>query len=117
MSQSPTGTVQKYADLFLPVLKNMHRTNGKVIVNWVSPRVRGEIVGEDGPRLIGGVDHYAPAFSASPGSEDINPGQSVRFALTFNPKQSDRNYVSEIEAFVYFKNQVRVVICSILSLI
>ena len=51
------------------------------------------------------VDMYAPAFIVTPMQQDINPGQTVNFAVNFYPLQSNRNYVSDLEAMVFFKNQ------------
>jgi cilia- and flagella-associated protein 65 len=93
-----------------------NRTRGKVMLNWVIPRVRGapESEIEDTLSVVSpsktsnaqsAVDFFAPAFVVTPSVEDISPSGSVRFKITFNPKQSNRNYVSDIECFVYFKNQ------------
>ena len=40
-----------------------------------------------------------------PPTTDIGPGSTISFKLVFKPFQTDRNYVAELEAFVYFKNQ------------
>lgn len=45
------------------------------------------------------------AFAVIPSLSEINPGDITTFEVSFCPKQSNRNYVSELEAFVYFKNQ------------
>jgi len=45
------------------------------------------------------------AFAVSPASAEIPANQSANFQVTFVPKQSSRNFVSELEAFVSFKNQ------------
>ena len=92
-----------------------NNTKGKVAVNWVSARARGERIDSDSTSVASGKsrlassdkkpDLYAPAFSITPMTEDINPGASASFLIAFNPLQSNRNYVSDLEAFVYFKNQ------------
>jgi len=92
-----------------------NRTKGKVMLNWVIPRLRGEDKSESSTEVtiaspsrtstVSVVDMYAPAFVVTPSVEDISPSGSVRFKITFNPKQSNRNYVSDLECFVYFKNQ------------
>lgn len=93
-----------------------NRTRGKVMLNWVVPRVRGAPEAEVEETLSvvspskashtpAAVDFFASAFVVTPSVEDISPSGSVRFKITFNPKQSNRNYVSDIECFVYFKNQ------------
>ena len=93
-----------------------NNTNGKVSVNWVSARARGEKFVDDDVSVTSSPskrsnekdkkpDIYAPAFSIIPMVEDINPGASASFLVAFNPLQSNRNYVSDLEAFVYFKNQ------------
>lgn len=71
-----------------------NNSNGKVAVTWHIPRA----VTEDG-------QFQEPVFSISPDSADINAGQTSTFKVTFRPFQADRNFVSELEVFVYFKNQ------------
>jgi hypothetical protein len=44
-------------------------------------------------------------FKITPETVDIDPNQSFTFTATFHPKQSNRNFLSEIEAVVFFKNQ------------
>ena len=45
------------------------------------------------------------AFIITPSCADINPNQSLTFNISFNPKQSSRNFLTELEGYVYFKNQ------------
>lgn len=71
-----------------------NNTNGKVSMFWDISR----IVGETG-------EIQDSAFFITPETADINSGHSQTFKITFRPFQMDRNYVSEMEAFVYFKNQ------------
>ena len=45
------------------------------------------------------------AFQVDPPTLEIAPGHSEKCRVTFRPQQSNRNFLSELEAFVYFKNQ------------
>jgi len=71
-----------------------NNTNGKVTLVWQIPRT----VNDAG-------DFEIPAFEVTPNTVDISPGQSASFKIIFRPFQTDRNFVSELEAFVFFKNQ------------
>lgn len=71
-----------------------NNTNGKVTVQWHVPRA----VTEDG-------DFQEEVFFVTPMNVDINAGQTHTFKIIFRPFQADRNFTSELEAFVYFKNQ------------
>ena len=99
-----------------------NRTNGKVVIQWVLPRTRGEKneahseLEEDSiatiiarkfkdPNAPQAPDFFAPSFAVEPKSIDLNPGKTQTFKVYFRPMQSNRNYVSELEAMVYFKNQ------------
>lgn len=97
-----------------------NHTNGKVVVQWYVPPVAGmdRLVAADGGNGHGGKGRdiitadreekelaALQAFSVTPMTADINPGQSFSFQISFVPKQSSRNFLSELEAVVYFKNQ------------
>jgi hypothetical protein len=71
-----------------------NNTNGKVSMFWDVSR----IVSETG-------EIQDSSFFITPETADINAGHTQTFKITFRPFQTDRNYVSEMEAFVYFKNQ------------
>ena len=96
-----------------------NRTNSKVVVDWNIPRVNGisqelisnlmmessrekDIITDDREKKLISI---LQAFKVDPPTTEINPGKSQTFDIIFNPNQSNRNFVSEIEAFVYFKNQ------------
>ena len=108
-----------------------NNTNSKVAVEWHIPKVGGmekkaSVRDSSGEELGGGGGGHAQmskeralissdraekerallqAFAVSPQSSEISPGDSKTFDLTFCPQQTNRNYISELEAFVYFKNQ------------
>jgi hypothetical protein len=100
-----------------------NHTNGKVVVQWYIPIVEGmdrlssnnnsstsasnEFKGRDIITIDREEKEIAQlqAFTVHPNNVDINPGQSCVFHITFVPKQSSRNFLSELEAYVYFKNQ------------
>ena len=67
-----------------------NNTNGKVSLVWELPPDSSQ---------------ERCAFTVEPPSSDINPGQSEKFKVVFRPQQSNRNFLAELEAFVYFKNQ------------
>ena len=71
-----------------------NNTNGKVTVVWKVPRTVNDM-----------GEYEQPAFEVSPLTCDINPGQSAPFKIVFKPHQTDRNFVGELEALVFFKNQ------------
>eukprot|EP01033_Poteriospumella_lacustris_P005515 gene5515-3931_t len=103
-----------------------NNTHAKVMVQWLIPIVKGTVKkGEDddhhqdshGPK-IPNREHQMitvdaaekeltqmQAFSVSPAVGEIPPGSSMSFDICFCPKQSNRNFISELEAYVYFKNQ------------
>ena len=97
-----------------------NNTNSKVMVEWQVP-IAGGLSKKDtsGLSLLTDVRDkdvisadraekeraILQAFDVSPHSADINPGQSFTFEVTFVPKQTNRNYTNELEAFVFFKNQ------------
>jgi hypothetical protein len=91
-------------------------TNGKVVVQWNIPITQGMEKRQNQnahskEREIITIDREEKelaelqAFSITPAMCDINPGQSQSFQISFVPKQSNRNFISELEAYVYFKNQ------------
>jgi hypothetical protein len=96
-----------------------NNTKGKVSVMWSAPRVHGDdrmdvtvnrgtnsmerSLRLDAPELT--IDNLAPVFHVEPTNTDINPGKTQQFKVYFRPKQSNRNYFSELEAYIYFKNQ------------
>eukprot|EP00981_Chlorochromonas_danica_P008461 scaffold2193_cov179-Ochromonas_danica.AAC.40 len=94
-----------------------NRTHGKVSVQWFVPFVKGmdlqsslssSISSERDIVTVDGAEkaiRALQAFAVQPISTEINPGQSANFFITFCPKQSNRNFVSELEAYVFFKNQ------------
>lgn len=88
-----------------------NHTNGKISVMWALPQVHGSTMSmldqEDGSMANNVIDNPAmqPSFDVEPAIADINPGKSQTFSIIFKPYQSNRNYVSELEAYVYFKNQ------------
>jgi cilia- and flagella-associated protein 65 len=71
-----------------------NNTNGKVTLIWQIPRTMND-TGE----------FEQPAFDVFPPQDDIGPGQSASFKIVFRPFQTDRNFVGELEAYVFFKNQ------------
>ena len=93
-----------------------NNTTGKVCVVWQLPLTHGA-GGPDGEKSQAIVrkstnafdppppESRAPAFHIDPLEAEINPGKSYTFNVTFKPVQSNRNYFSEMEAFVFFKNQ------------
>ena len=106
-----------------------NNTNSKVAVEWHIPMVGGMEKKNAKKSDSGGDEHggghvqmskeralissdraekeraLLQAFAVSPQSSEINPGEAKTFDLTFCPQQTNRNYISELEAFVYFKNQ------------
>jgi len=107
-----------------------NNTNSKVAVEWHIPTVGGmekqntkkqihdDSSGEEHGHLQASKERelissdreekeraMLQAFAVSPQSSEINPGDSKTFEVIFCPKQTNRNYISELEAFVYFKNQ------------
>ena len=46
-----------------------------------------------------------PCFSVTPPTAEIYAGQKCTFKIVFYPTQSNRNFMSEIEAIVSFKSQ------------
>lgn len=98
-----------------------NHTHSKVMVEWQVPIAGGlsaSDIGASTMALTSSRDKdvisadraereraVLQAFAVSPMSCDINPGQSATFEITFVPKQSNRNYTNELEAFVSFKNQ------------
>ncbi len=94
-----------------------NNTNGKVVVQWYVPIVQGMGENKSNSKSLSktheiiSIDQeereiaQLQAFAISPLVADINPGQSQTFLITFVPKQSSRNFLSELEAYVYFKNQ------------
>lgn len=84
------------------VIKITNTTNGKVSVNWFVPAVSNLGGDKDSLAL---VTEPVAAFEVDPPVADINAGKSMSFRVYFRPKQSNRNFVSELEAFVFFKNQ------------
>jgi hypothetical protein len=110
----------QYMSTSEPLAVNItNNTKGKVSVMWSMPRVHGDDridkdngeskVGNEATRRLDAAevisDPLAPVFHAEPFNVDINPGKTQQFKIYFKPKQSNRNYFSEIEAYVYFKNQ------------
>jgi hypothetical protein len=98
-----------------------NHTHSKVVVEWQVPVAGGLSASDIGASTLSltssrdkdviSVDRVdreraiLQAFSVTPLTCDINPGQSASFEVTFVPKQSNRNYTNELEAFVFFKNQ------------
>ena len=88
-----------------------NHTNGKISVMWALPQVHGTRMSmldqEDGIVTNNSTDNPSmqPSFDVEPNNADINPGKSQTFLIIFKPYQSNRNSVSELEAFVFFKNQ------------
>jgi hypothetical protein len=103
-----------------------NHTKAKVVVQWNIPMVHGM----EEPESERAVSHHPAAsvraskdkevitvdraekemerlqaFVVSPMQSEINPGQSQSFEICFTPKQSNRNFLSELEAYVFFKNQ------------
>jgi hypothetical protein len=76
-------------------------TSGKVAVVWQIPKTKG---GEEGGNR-NDVNHDKPAFSVFPDTAEISPGQKYTFKITFLASQSNRNFMNELEAFVFFKSQ------------
>ena len=65
-----------------------NNTYGKVCVIWKLPKTGSE-----------------SDFVVEPMTCDVSSSSSQKFKVYFKPLQSDRNYLSELEVFVYFKNQ------------
>lgn len=98
-----------------------NNTNSKVVVEWQVPIAGGlnqKDMASAALSLTSTRDQHVissdradreravlQAFDVTPRSVDINPGQTASFEVTFIPKQSNRNYTCELEAFVFFKNQ------------
>lgn len=94
-----------------------NNTNGKVMVQWLIPIVGGmdnkkdEKGSNSREHQMINIDRaekelaQLQAFSVSPAVGEIPPGSSMSFDITFCPKQASRNFISELEAYVYFKNQ------------
>lgn len=97
-----------------------NNTHGKVVVQWLIPIVQGMETSQqkEGQDLRKSKDHEMitvdraekefaalQAFSVTPSMAEINPGATMTFDISFVPKQSSRNFLSELEAYVYFKNQ------------
>lgn len=81
-STSPAQTV---------VLTN--HTSSKVAVMWFPPKVRGD----------GGLSDAV--FRVEPPEAEIAPGQSLKVKVYFHPEQSNRNFLNDLEAYCFFKNQ------------
>jgi hypothetical protein len=80
-----------------------NHTGGKVAVVWACPPDNSSADSGDGTQDT--VTTLSCVFDVEPGEADINAGKSQTFKVNFRPLQSNRNYVSELEAYVYFKNQ------------
>ena len=88
-----------------------NHTSGKMMISWYCPCItsnaneiqRSVLASGNTNQNIGDVN--AAAFDVVPPVADLNPESSVTFKIYFRPLQSTRNYVSELEAFVFFKNQ------------
>ena len=75
----------------------LNSTNSKISVAWFIPRVGS---------AIGSGNNCSPAvFSVTPVVADIEAKNSCTFEVTFNSKQSNRNFVSEVEIVAFLKNQ------------
>ncbi len=88
------GFIQQHSSSESKTVSITNNTNGKVTLVWQIPRTVNDV-----------GDFEIPAFEVSPNTADINAGQSATFKIIFRPFQTDRNFVCELEAFVFFKNQ------------
>lgn len=87
-----------------------NRTRGKVSVVWEIPRYvysAGEAVLTKSKNNVDDETQSKgeAVFTIIPNTLDINPGKSESFQVIFKPKQSNRNFTAELEAYVFFKNQ------------
>jgi hypothetical protein len=69
----------------------------------VTNRTRGKVTAMF--RVCGQDDDEASrlCFSVSPPSQDINPGKTVSFQVSFRPDQDDFYYCEDLECFAYAK--------------
>jgi hypothetical protein len=74
-----------------------NNTNGKISVVWELPP---DSASSDQPG-----NALECAFSVDPPLLEINAGQCAKCRVTFRPRQSNRNFLAELEAFAFFKNQ------------
>jgi hypothetical protein len=94
-----------------------NNTHGKVVVQWLVPIVQGMDKKEDGSKSL--REHQVitvdaaekevlqlQAFTVTPAVGEIPPDSSMSFDICFCPKQTNRNFISELVAYVYFKNQL-----------
>jgi hypothetical protein len=93
-----------------------NNTHGKVMVQWLVPIVQGMNKKENNGKssrehqmiTVDAAEKellQLQAFTVTPAVGEIPPGSSMSFDICFRPKQSNRNFISELEAYVYFKNQ------------
>jgi hypothetical protein len=68
-----------------------NNTNGKVVVCWKVP-------GSDDLDAASKL-----SFTVYPPTQDISPGKSVAFQVSFRPNLDNQYYCEEIEAYVYMK--------------
>lgn len=93
-------------------------THSKVVVEWQIPIAKGMSLDnnkhsskdpKDRAMINDGSEErklkLIQAFEVHPLTAEIDPEKSYTFEVFFHPKQSSRNFVSELEAYVYFKNQ------------
>jgi hypothetical protein len=82
-----------------------NHTNGKVSLVWIVPNVHTDKETHEGAGTSSNPALNAPVFHVDPPTSEIGSNKTVKFRITFNPKQSNRNYVNEIEVYGFFKNQ------------
>ena len=70
-----------------------NHTSSKVAVVWFPPCTRTD------------AGLSAPVFRVEPNDSEIAPGKSLTFKIYFNPKQSNRNFLNDLEVYCFFKNQ------------
>lgn len=75
------------------VVSLTNHTASKVAIMWFPPKIRSD------------VGQGEPVFRIEPNEAEIVPGKSLKFKVYFNPLQSNRNFLSDVEVYCFFKNQ------------
>ncbi|CAM9246985.1 unnamed protein product, partial [Ectocarpus fasciculatus] len=93
-----------------------NHTRGKVAVVWCAPKVHTDKHAEDEAALGRGTRALAKTtgfekpipesvFLISPSGAEIGSKKSMKFKITFSPRNTNRNFVNELECVAFFKNQ------------
>jgi hypothetical protein len=114
---APAGAVQS---MLIPASKSAadntqivsltNHTRGKVSVTWSVPGSNSSKSSEESLALTKRTLHsplesHHSVFIVEPPVADIPARGTVRFRITFKPDLANKNYVTELEAVAYFKNQ------------